>query len=147
MLTSPFIQIELGRPSEFGGREAISAKDSGRPSESAEGAGGNANQRMDVKAFIKAAELDDVLLQAMWRRPRGQIRQLMSSARTKAAAGGYAKSVADVIEEDLLAVLEPAMHRGSVDASASRRMRGVSLGAAFGEYPYALFVVKVYACG
>ncbi len=88
---------------------------------------------MDVKAFIKAAELDDVLLQAMWRRPRGQIRQLMSSARTKAAAGGYAKSVADVIEEDLLAVLEPAMHRGSVDAAASRRNRGVSLGAAFGE--------------
>lgn len=77
-----------------------------------------------------------MLLQAMWRRPRGQLRQLMSSARTKAAAGGYAKSVADVIEEDLLAVLEPAMHRQSVDQANSRRNRGVSLGAAFGEHTF-----------
>ena len=82
---------------------------------------------------LRAAELDDVLLQAMWRRPRGCLRELMSNARTKAAAGGYKKSVADVIEEDLLAVLEPAMNKSSTDAANSKR-RGVSLGAAFGKF-------------
>jgi hypothetical protein len=40
--------------------------------------------------------MDDVLLQAMWRRPRGCLRELMQNARTKAAAGGYQKSVAEV---------------------------------------------------
>ncbi len=180
-LTSLFLIFLLlfppsGRASEFGNREAISGN--GRPSESSEaGSGGSANQRMDVKAFIKyvliadcklhvlesayiilqltftykslcadiyifsysfssplrAAELDDVLLQAMWRRPRGCLRELMSNARTKAAAGGYKKSVADVIEEDLLAVLEPAMNKSSTDAANNKR-RGVSLGAAFGKF-------------
>lgn len=83
---------------------------------------------------LRAAELDDVLLQAMWRRPRGCLRELMSSARTKAAAGGYKKSVAEVIEEELLAVLEPAMHpQKAGGAETARRGRGVSLGAAFGK--------------
>lgn len=87
-----------------------------------------------------------MLLQAMWRRPRGQLRQLMSSARTKAAAGGYQKSVADVIEEDLLAVLEPAMHRQSVDQANARRNRGVSLGAAFGKTPIDDAFVSAKCC-
>jgi hypothetical protein len=47
-------------------------------------------------APYRAAEMDDVLLQAMWRRPRGCLRELMQNARTKAAAGGYQKSVAEV---------------------------------------------------
>jgi hypothetical protein len=46
--------------------------------------------------LYRAAEMDDVLLQAMWRRPRGCLRELMQNARTKAAAGGYQKSVAEV---------------------------------------------------
>lgn len=134
-----------------------------RGSES-EGSNSSSNQRMDVKMFIKyaltlpvplrspphvyvmyflycetyrAAEMDDVLLQAMWRRPRGCLRALMQNARTKAAAGGYRKSVAEVIEEDLLAVLEPAMHKGAAGADGtpgSRRGRNISLGAAFGEF-------------
>lgn len=105
--------------------------------------------------------MDDVLLQAMWRRPRGCLRELMTNARTKAAASGYKKSVAEVgaipayccclrpalkslysaptaqvIEEDLLAVLEPAMHpKAPGDNPARRSVRGVSLGvgAAIGE--------------
>ena len=68
----------------------------------------------------------------MWRRPRGCLRELMLNARTKAAACGYSKSVADVIEEDLLAVLEPAMNRAAAGESA-KRGRNISLGAAFGE--------------
>jgi hypothetical protein len=38
-----------------------------------------------------------------------------------------------VIEEDLLAVLEPAMNNKGGDTPSSRRNRGVSLGVAFGE--------------
>jgi hypothetical protein len=74
----------------------------------------------------------------MWRRPRGCLRELMQNARTKAAASGYAKSVAQVIEEDLLAVLEPAMNGppgkggGPGDAGGARRSRNISLGASFG---------------
>lgn len=49
--------------------------------------------------MCRAAELDDVLLQAMWRRPRGCLRELMQNARTKAAVGGYKKSVAAVREQ------------------------------------------------
>lgn len=82
--------------------------------------------------MYRAAELDDVLLQAMWRRPRGCLRELMSNARTKAAAGGYKKSVAEVIEEDLLAVLEPAMNQQKAGADGAKRGRNISLGAAFG---------------
>jgi hypothetical protein len=39
-----------------------------------------------------------------------------------------------VIEEDLLAVLEPAMNNKGGDTPSSRRNRGVSLGVAFGEW-------------
>ena len=89
-----------------------------------------------VSNVDRAAELDDVLLQAIWRRPRGCLRELMQNARTKAAAGGYKKSVAEVIEEELLAVLEPAMNssKGSADTPGGRRNRNVSgIGAALGE--------------
>jgi len=129
-----------GRQSEFV-KEGVSGKGGFpemRGSESDAGGGGAAgvNQKMDVKMFIKAAELDDVLLQAIWRRPRGCLRELMQNARTKAAAGGYKKSVAEVIEEELLAVLEPAMNssKGSADTPGGRRNRNVSgIGAALGR--------------
>jgi hypothetical protein len=77
-----------------------------------------------------------VLLQAMWRRPRGCLRDLMQKARTKAAASGYKKSVAEIIEEDLLAVLEPAMQpKGAGGDAAARRGRNISLGvSALGEW-------------
>jgi hypothetical protein len=51
-----------------------------------------------------------------------------------------------VIEEDLLAVLEPAMNNKGQDTPSSRRNRGVSLGVAFGECSLQTIVCVAFYC-
>jgi hypothetical protein len=51
-----------------------------------------------------------------------------------------------VIEEDLLAVLEPAMNNKGQDTPSSRRNRGVSLGVAFGETTSICTVLNLWCC-
>mmetsp|Transcript_32843 Transcript_32843/g.73131 ORF Transcript_32843/g.73131 Transcript_32843/m.73131 type:complete len:142 (-) Transcript_32843:187-612(-) len=90
------------------GREGGDSEAGPRESDMTSGSG-QVTVKMDAKAFIRAAEIDDVLLQAIWRRPRGCLRELLSQARMKAQAKGCTLSVAQVIEQDLMAVLEPAI--------------------------------------
>eukprot|EP00600_Ochromonadales_sp_CCMP1393_P010926 CAMPEP_0174996974 /NCGR_PEP_ID=MMETSP0005-20121125/696_1 /TAXON_ID=420556 /ORGANISM="Ochromonas sp., Strain CCMP1393" /LENGTH=1057 /DNA_ID=CAMNT_0016251449 /DNA_START=95 /DNA_END=3269 /DNA_ORIENTATION=- len=120
------------RPSDLGG-EGSGYRDSEMTVNAlTAGSGASAaSYKMDVKSFVRAAEIDDVLLQAIWRRPRSALRDLMQNARTKAEASGNTQSVAEIIEEDLLAVLEPAMQRSS--EGGRRQPRGSNSSLGFGR--------------
>jgi len=61
--------------------------------------------KMDVQAFIRVVQIDDVLLQAVSRRPRSTMRGILENARKVSKESDGAKSVADVLEQEILSIL------------------------------------------